>query len=240
MQHLLTWHGHANFQIATEGANILIDPFFEGNPSAAAAWQGIAKPDLVLVTHDHGDHVGQTVEICRETGAMMGAIVGTAEKLAAGGVPQQQVLNGIGFNIGGTVLHNGVAVTMTQAYHSSESGAPAGYILTLPDGFTIYHAGDTGIFAGMELWGRLYSIDVALLPIGGVFTMDAKQAALACRLLRARSVVPMHWGTFPVLEGNTARFKEQLMNFAPDCRLFDMKPGETLTLETASEGCACD
>ena len=238
--HTVTWHGHANFQIATPETNILIDPFFDGNPTAAIPWTGITKPDAVLVTHDHADHIGQAVPICKETGAMLGAIVGTAEKLVEAGLPQKQVINGIGFNIGGTVKIGTVEVTMTQAYHSSESGAPAGYILTLEDGFTIYHAGDTGIFSGMELWGRLYNIDLALLPIGGVFTMDAKQAALACRLLNCRGVIPMHWGTFPVLDQNTALFAQQLRNFAPDCRLFDIKPGASLPFgRIAEDACSC-
>lgn len=228
--HTLTWHGHANFQIATPNTNVIIDPFFEGNPTAATPWAEIDKPDAVLITHDHGDHVGQAVEICTQTGAMLGAIVGTAEKLVEAGLPQEQVINGIGFNIGGTIDVGSIKVTMTQAYHTSESGAPAGYILTLENGYTLYHAGDTGIFSGMELWGQLYNIDLALLPIGGVFTMDANQAALACKLLSCKGVLPMHWGTFPVLDQNTQKFREALRQHTPDCRLFDLRPGDTLTL----------
>lgn len=236
----LQWNGHANFQLKTPSATILIDPFFEGNPSAATTWQNASKPDAVFVTHDHGDHTGSTVEICKATGAKLGAIVGTAEELVKAGVPQEQVINGIGFNIGGTITVEGVRVTMTQAYHSTESGAPVGYIFRLDDGYTVYHAGDTGIFSEMELWGRLYDIDLALLPIGGVFTMDAKQAALACSLLKCKSVMPMHWGTFPVLEQNTKDFAYQLQNYAPDCRLYDLKPGDTLKLEkTTASACKC-
>lgn len=185
--------------------------------------------DLVLVTHDHSDHVGEAVEVCRRSGAMLGAIVGTAGKLVAAGVPQAQILNGIGFNMGGTVSHKGVNVTMTQAYHSSDSGAPAGYIVRMPDGLTVYHAGDTCVFSGMELWGRLYSIDVALLPVGGVFTMDARQAALACKLLGCKAVIPMHWGTFPVLAQNTAAFKEALQKQHLSCTCVDMGVGETVS-----------
>lgn len=238
--HTLTWHGHSNFQIATPTTNIIIDPFFVGNPTAQAPWGEIAKPDAVFITHDHGDHVGQAVDICRTTGASLGAIVETAGKLMAAGLPAEQVLNGIGYNIGGTVPVGKVSVTMTQAYHSSESGLPVGYILTLDDGFTIYHAGDTAIFSEMSLWGRLYDIDLALLPIGGVFTMDARQAALACSLLQCRGVVPMHWGTFPVLDQNTQAFREALANAAPECRLFDIKPGDTLSFAKTPEGdCGC-
>jgi len=240
MQHTLTWHGHSNFQIASTGVNILIDPFFEGNPSCKLDCKGIAKPDLVLVTHDHGDHVGQAVQICRATGAQLGAVVGTAGKLAAAGVPGEQILNGIGFNIGGSIVVKGATVTMTQAYHSSESGVAVGYIVTLADGYTIYHAGDTCVFAGMELWGQLYSIDLALLPIGGVFTMDARQAALACKLLGCEAVIPMHWGTFPVLAKNTAAFKHSLATDAPECKLLELAPGQALTLDSSADTCGCN
>ncbi len=239
--HTLTWHGHSNFQIATPSTNILIDPFFEGNPTATTAWDGIAKPDAVFVTHDHGDHVGQAVEICQATGAGLGAIVGTTQRLVAAGLPQAQVLNGIGFNVGGTITVGGVRAAMTQAFHSSDSGTPVGYIFTLDDGFTIYHAGDTGIFSGMQLWGRLYAIDLALLPIGGVFTMDARQAAMACALLACRGVVPMHWGTFPVLDANTQAFRAALAELAPECRLFDMAPGDSISLRKLAAGdCGCE
>lgn len=239
MQHTLTWHGHSNFQIASVDVNILIDPFFEGNPSCTTSCKAIDKPDLVLVTHDHGDHVGQAVDICRNTGALCGAVVGTAQKLAAAGIPAGQILNGIGFNIGGTVLFKNATVTMTQAYHSSDSGVAVGYILTLADGYTIYHAGDTCVFAGMELWGKLFAIDLALLPIGGLFTMDARQAALACKLLSCEAVIPMHWGTFPVLEKNTASFKHHLAVEAPAIKLLELSPGQSLTLERPADTCGC-
>lgn len=240
MQHKLTWHGHSNFQIASANVNILIDPFFEGNPVCSVDCCSIAKPDVLLVTHDHGDHVGQAVEIAKATGAMVGAVVGTAGKLVEQGVPEEQILNGIGFNIGGALTVNGATITMTQAYHSSDSGVPVGYIITLEDGYTIYHAGDTGIFSGMELWGKLYSIDLAALPIGGVFTMDPRQAAMACNLLNADAVVPMHWGTFPVLEKSTQSFVHHLREQAPDTRLVELEPGQTVTLERPVDTCGCD
>ncbi|MFI3271506.1 MAG: metal-dependent hydrolase [Pseudomonadota bacterium] len=224
----ITWHGHSNFQIqytAPEGViNILIDPFF--GPTAKTTWDAVAAPDLILVTHDHGDHVGSAVELAQKyPQAMVASVVGTAESLVARGIPAAQILNGIGFNIGGTVSHKGVAITMTQAFHSSETSVPVGYILTMPDGYTIYHAGDTGIFASMETLGKLYSIDVAMLPIGGVFTMDEAQAAMACSLLQAKSVIPMHWGTFPVLAQSTDAFAEQLELHAPECTLIAMVVG---------------
>ncbi len=205
----LTWHGHSAFAITSGNKTILIDPWFDGNPSAKAAAANI-DADLVLVTHDHGDHVGQALDICKRTGATLGCIVELAAKLKSQGLPGDQILNGIGFNIGGTVTHQGISVTMVQANHSCESGVPVGFIIRLEDGYTVYHSGDTGIFSSMALWGKLHRIDLALLPVGGVFTMDAAQAAMATMMLRCRKVIPMHWGTFPALAQNVDAFKKEL------------------------------
>ncbi len=238
--HTLTWHGHANFQLATRGANIIIDPFFAGNPSSITDPENIETPDLVLVTHDHRDHVGDAVDICRRKGAHLAAVVDTATQLIDQGVPQAQVLNSIGFNIGGSLEFKGVTITMTQAFHSSRSGVAVGYILTLSDGFTLYHAGDTGIFSSMELWGRLYDIDLAILPIGGVFTMDPRQAALACKLLACRAVVPMHWGSFPVLEKNTESFCRHVSELGLDTEVVEMAVGKPVTFQKRADTCGCD
>ncbi|MBF0481989.1 MAG: metal-dependent hydrolase [Desulfovibrionaceae bacterium] len=231
MRHELTWHGHAAFELATGSATVLIDPFFDGNPGAVKTSASVAKADLVLVTHDHADHVGQALSICRATGAMLGAVVETVTKLASLGLPKEQALNGIGFNIGGTVRLGDVRVTMTQAVHSSESGVAAGYVLRLADGYTIYHAGDTGLFAGMELLGRLYSIDLALLPIGGVFTMCARQAAVACTLLHCRKVAPMHYGSFAALEQNADSFAGHLEDLGAGAELLLLEAGKPVALE---------
>ncbi len=224
----ITWHGHSAIQAACEApaANILIDPFFEGNPRCPSGWRALPRPDAVLVTHDHGDHVGQAVEICREHRAMLCCMVGTGQRMLKAGLPPELLANGGGFNIGGTLTINGMAVTMTQAFHSSESGAPAGFIVRMPDGFTFYHAGDTGIFGDMALLGELYPLDLAIVPIGGVFTMDARQAAAACALLKARAALPIHWGTFPALAQNTDEFAREMAARAPGCRLVLPRPGE--------------
>ena len=224
----ITWYGHSAFKISAPQAHVLVDPFFA--PASGVTVESLGAVDLVLVTHDHGDHVGEAAPICRATGAMLGAVVGTACKLAQAGVPEAQILNGIGFNMGGTMEHKGIRATMTQAFHSSDSGAPAGYIIEMPDGLVVYHAGDTCIFSGMELWGQLYHIDVALLPIGGVFTMDARQAALACKLLGCKQVIPMHWGTFPVLAQDTEAFKAELARVAPGCTCIDLLPGQSVQI----------
>ena len=224
----ILWYGHSAFNISCDDKHVVVDPFL--TPASGTTAETIGPVDVVLVTHDHADHVGDAVAICKNTGAMLGAIVGTAQKLEAAGVPSAQLLNYIGFNMGGTVAHAGCEFTMTQAYHAGESGSPAGYIIRTPDGKHIYHAGDTCIFAGMELWGRLYPIDVALLPMGGVFTMDARQAALACKLLGCKQVIPMHWGTFPVLAQDTEAFKAELARVAPGCTCIDLLPGQSVQI----------
>ncbi|MDE5831672.1 MAG: metal-dependent hydrolase [Desulfovibrio sp.] len=219
----ITWYGHSAFKIETDGKAILIDPFFA--PGSGFVWQDAGKIDLVLITHDHGDHTGDALAICLKWGAKLGCVVGTAQTFREKGLSQSQILNGIGFNIGGSLIYGNTLITMTQAFHSSDSGVPVGYILRLADGPTIYHAGDTGIFSSMKLFGSLYNIDLALLPIGGVFTMDAWQAANACSQLGCRTVIPMHWGTFPVLAQTPDVFLADLARIAPQCECRVMTKG---------------
>lgn len=226
----VTWLGHSAFRIETGSATVLIDPFLDGNPKSAMPSAMVDKADLVLVTHDHGDHVGQAIDICKRTRAKLLAIVETAVALTGRGLPAELVVNGHGINIGGTVRIKDVEVTMVQAVHSSESGLPVGYVIRLPDGATIYHAGDTGIFSSMALFGELWSIDLALLPIGGTYVMDPRHAALACRLLKCARVVPMHWGSFGVLEQSVDGFAAELARQAPETALAALAPGESLRL----------
>jgi L-ascorbate metabolism protein UlaG (beta-lactamase superfamily) len=226
----IRWYGHANIQISDGQATVCVDPFFEGNPTCTSDWRSIPAPDLVLVTHDHGDHAGQALEICQATGAMLGCVVGTGARFTGAGLPASQLFAGIGFNMGGTVEHKGIRVTMTPAFHSSETGVPVGYIVQMPSGFTFYHSGDTCAFGDMALWGELYPLDLALLPVGGFFTMDARQAALACKMLKAKALLPLHWGTFPLLASGTEELEAELAKQAPSCRLVRLNPGETAPL----------
>jgi len=119
---------------------------------------------------------------------------------------------------------------MIPAFHSSESGVPVGYIVRMPSGFTFYHSGDTCVFGDMAIWGELYPLDLAMLPMGGFFTMDARQAALACKMLKPKALLPMHWGTFPLLASGTDELKTELAKQAPDCRLVNISPGDTVPL----------
>ncbi len=223
----ISWLGHSAFKLEDEktSVRVLVDPFFT-NPAMQefAVKDGV---DLVLITHDHGDHVGSAVEICQQTGASVGCIVGTSGRLVEAGVPAEQVICG-GFNMGGTLECKGVKVTMTPAYHSSDTGSPTGYIITMPDGITVYHAGDTCVFSGMALWGKLFSIDVALLPIGGFYTMDARQAVMACGLLKCRAVIPMHYATFPILAQDASEFETLMAKEMSSCKCVVIKPGESV------------
>ncbi len=222
MKHTFTWNGHSNFTIQSDDKTIVIDPFFEGNPKATATWRSIKQADAVLVTHDHGDHVGQAAEICKATGAELVCIFDFIEDMIAQGVSGDKI---IGMNIGGTIEVSGIKVKMVQAMHSSASGAPAGFIITYPDNFCVYFAGDTGLFSSMELFGKRHDIDVAVLPTGGWFTMDSEDAAYACKLLDCKTAIPMHFGTFPILEQNAKSFTHHCSEQAPDCKVVELEIG---------------
>lgn len=224
----ITWFGHSNFLLEADGKRVLIDPFFDGNPKAPISWESVGKVDAVLLTHDHRDHLGQTVVICKATGAKLVCIFDLAGKLQEQGVPAENIL---GMNLGGTVDAAGVRVKMVPALHSAPTGSPAGYIITFPGGFCTYHSGDTALFSDMKLFRRFFDIDLAILPIGGRYTMDANEAAVACSFLACRTVVPMHWGTFPVLEQNTDAFATALKEHAPGVQLAHLSPGASVDVE---------
>ncbi|HHX75441.1 MAG TPA: metal-dependent hydrolase [Firmicutes bacterium] len=230
MPNLLTWLGHAAFAITTaQGGRVLIDPWISGNPACPVRVEELEPPDVILVTHDHHDHYGSDLPALLAKGS--GVLVGQPELVARAkrdGVPAENIVNGgSGMNIGGSITVKGIDITMTQAVHSAEAGTPCGFIVTLEDGKVLYHAGDTGIFATMKLLGDLYQIDVALLPIGGVFVMDPLQAAAALQLLQPRLAVPMHYKTFPVLEQNADSFISLAAEKAPRVEIRVLQPGES-------------
>jgi len=226
------WLTHAGFQITTPGGKvILVDPFLEGNPLAPCGINDIKACDLLLVTHDHFDHAGSAGQIAKKTGATLIGMPETSGRLKEEfGLADNQIAFGMGMNIGGTYQAGGVSVIMTQAFHSSQTASPAGYIIKLENGFTIYHAGDTGIFESMKIWGELYPIDLALLPIGGVFTMDPRQAVIAAKLLNAKKVIPMHYQTFPILVQDADSFVAEAKKEAPDVKVIVLQPGQEISL----------
>ncbi len=230
----IKWLGHAGFIInSPQGKTIIIDPWIKDNPLCPVKLDDIKEADIVLVTHDHFDHMGNAVDIVKKTGATIVVAPETAGKLQSDmGLSADNIVSGgYGMNIGGSVEIKGITITMTQALHSSETAAPAGFIIKLEDGKTIYHAGDTGIFESMRLLGELYNIDLALIPIGSVFVMDPYQAAHSLRLLKPKKAIPMHYKTFPILEQDANRFVELAKQIAPDVEVIVLEPGDTYTLE---------
>jgi L-ascorbate metabolism protein UlaG (beta-lactamase superfamily) len=222
--------GHAAFKLTDGKVGVLIDPWLS-NPLLQTPVDKVGKVDLILVTHGHGDHVGETVAVAKATGATVVAIHELSVILANQGVARV-----IGMNKGGTTTMAGLKITMTQAVHSSTmevagqqvaAGDPGGFVVEFPNGFVAYHAGDTAVFKDMELIRELYHPELAMLPIGSHYVMNPKEAALACRLLRPRWVIPMHYGTFPVLTGTPAELME-LLKGEPDIQVIALKPGETV------------
>ena len=229
----LKWLGHSGFIIKSPGGKtIIIDPWIVNNPVCPIKLDDITAADIMLVTHDHFDHLGNAAEIVKKTGATLVAAPETAGKFQSQmGVPSENVIfGGYGMNIGGSAEIKGVTITMTQAVHSSETASPTGYILKLEDGTSIYHAGDTGIFESMRLLGELYRLDLALLPIGGVFTMDPFQASKALTLLNPKIAIPMHYKTFPILEQDANRFVELARKESPKVRIVVLEPGQEFIL----------
>ena len=241
----LQWFGQAAFRIDTpEGKVILIDPFISKNPKTPPKLKDLSllgQVDLVLITHGHGDHVGDAAAIAKRYGAKVAMNADMGQTFATLGIiPAAQV---IGFNKSGPIQPlEGVTVTMVRAEHSSElvhtgadgsqrvhpGGEPAGYIIELENGFTLYHAGDTGVFGDMAFIGQYYQPSLALLPIGGHFTMDPEHAAYAVnQLLKTPMVIPMHYATFPPLKGTPEQFKEALGG--SQSKLVVMTPGESLS-----------
>jgi L-ascorbate metabolism protein UlaG (beta-lactamase superfamily) len=221
----LRWLGHSAWQLTTgSGKVILIDPWIEKNPVAPLAIGDLPPVELVLITHDHSDHVGDVVAVTRQTGATMVAQPETVQRYAKDGVEKV-----FGMNVGGSAVFDGLTVTMVDAYHSSQTGTPSGYVLILEDGKTVYHAGDTCLHANMGIWGEFFDIDIALLPIGGRYTMDGRQAAHALKLLKPKIALPMHYRTFPVLAGNADEFVRAASQHAPLTEIRVLDPGQETT-----------
>lgn len=217
----ITWFGHAAFKIEIANKTVLIDPWLDGNPTSPIKASEIERADIVYVTHDHGDHLGDAVAICKRTGA---TFVSTFELGNYAG--EKGVKNVVGLNIGGYVEVKGVKLRMVQAFHTCSRGAPTGVIVEGEDK-TVYHAGDTGLFGDMRLFGELYKLDLALIPIGGYYTMGASEAAEAVKLLNPKVVIPMHYKTFPVLAQSADDFVEKVREKTPNVKVVVLNSGES-------------
>jgi L-ascorbate metabolism protein UlaG (beta-lactamase superfamily) len=220
----IRWLGHSGFEIELAKKILLIDPWLTGNPLAAVTASDIKKADVVCVTHDHGDHLGDAIEICKRTGATFVGIYELGVFAEENGVKDV-----VGINIGGTVDVKGTRITMVQAFHSSTRGAPTGFVMKA-EGKTIYHAGDTGLFGDMKLIGEIHRPDVALIPIGDYYTMGSKEAAEAVKLIKPAVVIPMHYQTLPVLSPSAEDFIKFVKEKAPEVKVVALKPGEAYQL----------
>lgn len=217
----IKWLGHSAFEIKIDGLTVLIDPWVTGNPKSPVKVEDL-RADIVIVTHDHGDHgFDDAVEICKRTGATFVSIFELAQKASERGVRET-----VGMNIGGPALVKGLEIILTPALHSSESGNPTGVVIKGKE-LTIYHAGDTGVFSDMKLIGELYKPKIALLPVGGHFTMGPVEAAYATKLLGIKYVIPMHYGTFPVLKPDPSEFISKVRELSPETEVIVLKPGES-------------
>ena len=233
----LTWLGHATFLLEAQGQRVLIDPWLKQNPSCPDNLKDPGKIDIIAITHGHNDHMQDALELATKNNATVVAMVELGDWLETKGVE-----NVLAINKGGTTEVGGIKFHMTHALHSSsfnyeEEGKPgwetiymgeaAGFVIELEDGFKLYHAGDTAVFGDMALIRKLLAPDIALLPIGDFYTMGPRSAAEAVRLLGVKTVIPMHYGTFPILVGTPDELRKEADD-VEGLEVVDMKPGDSI------------
>lgn len=227
----VTWLGHAAFLIESpKGARIAVDPFVANNPKFPKGFD-YGRVDVIAATHGHFDHFGDdAIALAKTTGATVIGVYELALFAASRGIEKTS-----GMNKGGAQSVSGVEFRMVPADHSSGAsagaavvyaGEPCGFVMTFEDGFRIYHAGDTNVFADMALVAELYAPDLALLPIGDFYTMGPREAAKACELLKAPRVIPMHFGTFPALSGSPAALRRELASRKLTTEVIELTPGQ--------------
>jgi L-ascorbate metabolism protein UlaG (beta-lactamase superfamily) len=214
----LRWLGHAAWHIEVDGKSVLIDPFITNNPAAPVKLDELGKVDFVIVTHEHFDHLGDAFEICKRNDALFVALYELKVRAEQDGVKRT-----MGANIGGTFTADGLRLTFVPAVHT---GNPSGVVIHGSDA-TIYHAGDTALFGDMRLIGQLYRPDVALLPIGSLFTMGPQEAAVAASLVKPKVVIPMHYNTFDAIRQDPKQFERLVRAKAKGVKVVVLNPGES-------------
>jgi L-ascorbate metabolism protein UlaG (beta-lactamase superfamily) len=223
------WLGHATFYVELGGKGFLVDPWITNPKSVAKVDDFIGKVDYIIATHDHGDHFGNAIELMKkDPKPKFVGIFEIANYVAEEIGDQSRVIDG---NIGGPIdLGDGFFAVLTPALHSSNRGSPVGVVFGNNDE-RAYHAGDTGLSYDMKLIGELYTPKVAMLPIGGHYTMGPKEAAKAAQLIKPKYVIPMHYQTFPVIKGKPEDFEKYVKELEPDIKVVVLKPGEEVKLE---------
>jgi L-ascorbate metabolism protein UlaG (beta-lactamase superfamily) len=230
----LTWLGHNSFKLVTRGARtVLMDPWVEGNPACPRELKNFDKLDVMTISHGHGDHMADAVTLGKKHKPTIVCNYEIHVFLQKRGLP-----NTTPMNKGGTQAAAALKFTMVHAVHSSGiedggqmiyGGEPCGFVITLEDGTRIYHAGDTAVHSDMALIAELYAPDIAILPIGDLYTMSPREAAVAARMLKPKYLVPAHYGTSPALTGTPDMLKEELQKQKVVTEVVVLRPGETLT-----------
>lgn len=229
----ITWYGYNAFKLTCETKNVLIDPWITRNPQSPIKLEETLPVELILVSDGRKEHVGDTIAIAKKTGAKVITTPDIAEELKANGLPIENILfDGSGINIGGQIEAEGIKVLMTQTAHSSVISSPTGFIIQFPGNATVYYAGTTGIFTDMQLLANLYPMHVALLPIGGISSMDTYQAVSSLKLLNPSIAIPMHFGPYANLIPSADDFLKLAMQDVPDTKVVVLKPGQSYILKT--------
>jgi len=226
----ITWLGHSTFRVETPAGKIVIlDPWVSANPVCPEPDKKVTRADVLLCTHGHFDHIGDAVEIARRLNPTVVGIYELCAWMEKKGVQQTSPMNK-----GGSQTVGDIKVTMVHADHSCGiqdgdqivyGGEACGYVIEFDNGIRIYHAGDTAVFGDMAIIRELYAPDIAMLPIGDRFVMSPREAAYACNLLKPKTLIPMHFGTFPALTGTTSELKK----LAKDVEIVEMVPGKTIS-----------